>query len=408
MSFRIALRIIKTKTWYKSDIWHLLDVGIVVLSFAWLIMHFKKLTLLQDFAKELEEKRSNDFIDFFPMLRISNVLSFLSSFLVGLTILRIWKLLRFAVVFRMVERTLTLSFFTLFILSIVLLVWGIGFGFMSYIFLGTKLKEFKDWYGIIKTLLNLMCQTQKKSPENLTANERGLGYVFFVIYGIFCEIIRTMFVAIIVYNYKKAQRFAFEERIEYSMKDYAIEKVRHLKRLSAMWADKFRLKAGEQNVHEHVNPKEPCERYMNFVETDSNRMRAMASVTRCVLTKKLKGLRVEESDHVMMLKTVKNLHERGPGKREIFFVEGNLISGFTFVDDRTMLKMERVVKSLLESPQERAARRKTTDLNEALQADNLARMMQMNYRLKLMLEAVKKIEICIASKKLTGKVPSKK
>ncbi|XP_044754632.1 uncharacterized protein LOC123313714 [Coccinella septempunctata] len=395
ISFRVVMRIILTRTWEKRDLWHVLDVGIVVLSIAWVSMHFKKLSVLQKFTKQLEENRRNAFIDFFEMLNIINTLSFLTSFLVCLTILRIWKLLRFAIVFRIVERTLVLSFETLVFMSFGLIISLIAFGYMGYVFLGSKTKEFKDWYVVLRTLLGLLSTVEKTSPSNLGQNERGLGYTFFVLYGIFCVIIRIMFCAIIVYNYKKAQQFAFDERIEYNMKDYVIDKSRHLKRLAAMWMDKFRLKAGGEGEHYLVNPKEICVRYMNFVETDSNRMKAMASVAKSVLTKKMKGLRVDEEDHAMMMRTVKNLQDRSPGKREIFFIQGNKLAGFRFVDDRKMLKMERIVKSLLESPQERATRRKTTDLNEALRADNLARMMQMNYRLKLMLKTVKNIEVQI-------------
>ncbi|XP_045473935.1 uncharacterized protein LOC123680196 [Harmonia axyridis] len=393
ISVRIGIRIFKTRTWNKSHLWHLLDVAIVAFSYAFVVMHFKKLSLLQEFAKELEEKESNAFVDFFEMTKVVNSLNFLTSCLVTLTIVRLWKLLRFAAVFRVVERTLTLSFETLFIMFIIFSVYEIGFGFLSYVFLGSKLPDFKDWYSVLKVLINLLAQTQKSSTGDLGLNQRGLGYVFFVLYAIFCYILRTMFVAIIVYNYKKARRYAFEERTEYSMKDYTLERIRHLKRLTAMWIETFRLSAGGQE--EHVHPKKPCSRYMNFVETDSNRMKAMASVTKCVLLKKLKGLRTDASDHIMMLKMVQQLLDKSPGEREIFFVEGNIISGYTFVDDRKMLKMERIVKSLLESPQQRAVRRRRTDLNEALKADNLAKMMQISYRLNLMLKTVRTIEIAI-------------
>ncbi|KAL3267693.1 hypothetical protein HHI36_006825 [Cryptolaemus montrouzieri] len=399
LSVRTVLRIIKTKTWYARDIWHVVDLSLIVISVVWIILYFKKLQLMQYFAKELQEKQSKEFIDYFGMVRTEAWLNILAGFLICVTTIRLWKLLRFAKIFRMVERTFVYSFSSLVYMFIYYTICCIAFGIAVFVFLGTKTIHFKDSYTIMKTFLLITIGGMKASDLNIDQNQHGLGYVFYTVFNIFTLFIKTIFIAIIIVNYLKAQEFSFEEKLDYTMKDYVIERYGILKRLVYIWVRKFRLKAGgaKNDKEELVTPKSNDVRYMNCVKTYSNRMKAMACVAKCVLLRRLKGQMMDESDHALMMRTVKNLCNKKQGDAELFFTHGTKEEGYSLVEDRRIRLVETVVKRMLESPEERATRLKKEQVEEAFHANNLARLKKMNFQLNVISQAVKNIEINIPS-----------
>ncbi|XP_044754631.1 uncharacterized protein LOC123313712 isoform X2 [Coccinella septempunctata] len=395
LCIRTVIRIIKTKVWYRSDLWHIVDVLIITLSLTWLGLYFKRLDTLREFVRRLEENPSNNFVDYFPILGVESWMRILAAVLICIATIRIWRIVRFGVIFRTVERTLMLSTRSLCIMLMYYIIFLVAFGVTMFVLLGSKVGKFRNEYYLLKSLVLISLGFDEIENDEVSLNERGLGYVFSVLYSVFSQFLTTLFIAVILVGYMEARIFAFEEKLEYNLKDYTIERYDLLKRMGRILAQKFRLTAGAQQAmrEETVTPKDDVLRYKNCVQTDSIRMKAMASVAKCVLLKRQKGLRVDESDHRLMMRTVRNLCNKEEGQKQLFFMEGTPDSGFTMIDNRRLLMMERLVNGILETPESKARRMDMVNQEEALLADNLARMMKMNYELKLIRDVVKNIEV---------------
>ncbi|KAK9892877.1 hypothetical protein WA026_022556 [Henosepilachna vigintioctopunctata] len=394
ITLRTIVRIIKTKVWYKRDLWHFADVGIISISVTWMVFFFKRLQLLQAFVKELEEKRSNTFIDYFDMIGVEAWIELLASSLICVITIRIWKLLRFANVFRVVERTLAYSFASLMYCFAYFFICCIGFGLMAYTLFCSTSDLFKDGFATSKTLILMIIGLRGPNSLHLDERDTSLGYAFIVIFYMFSYFFTTILIAILIVNFVRAQQYAFEEQLEYNVKDYTHEGMKNMRRLAKMWVRKFRLKAGGpfNDNKEMVTPKENDVRYMNCVTVDSNRMKAMASVARCVLRKRKKGLLLNKSDHELMMRTVRDLCDKKEGVDEFFFKQ-DTSHGFKFVDNRRILMIEEIVKQMIEGPEKRAARMTGLDEQESLRSENLAQLEMLNFRLNIMLKAVKDIEV---------------
>ncbi|XP_045474543.1 uncharacterized protein LOC123680603 isoform X2 [Harmonia axyridis] len=395
LAIRTAIRIIKTSVWYRRDLWHLVDVLIVTLSVTWIIMYFKRINILRDFVKHLEENPNNAFVDYFPILSIESSMRNLAAALICISTLRMWRILRFGAIFRTVERTLLYSANSLCIMMLYYAICLIAFGEYVFVVLGSKVGQFRDEYHVLKSLICMTIGFEKAKPKDVSLNERGLGYAFSVVFSLFSTFSRTVFVAIIMVDYAKARQFAFEEKIDYNLKDYVIERYGVFKRVCRLMARKFRLTAGGTGEGEDdiVTPKKDIQRYKNCVQTDSNKMKAMASIAKCVLLKAQKGLRIDESDHELMMRTIRNMYNREDSEKVIFFKEGTKGTAHNMVDDRKILMIEKVVKRMLETPEGKAKRMELRNTVEALSEDNVAKMQQINVRLKSLQRLVNNIAI---------------
>ncbi|KAK9892878.1 hypothetical protein WA026_022557 [Henosepilachna vigintioctopunctata] len=398
ITVRTTQRIIRTKVWYGRDLWHFSDVAIVVMSMAWIIMYFQKVISLKNFVKELEEKRSNTFVDYFDLLSAEAWITVLASALICVITVRIWRLLRFAKVFRVVERTLTYSFESMIYCFVFFLIFCIGFGIMGFVLFCTTSEQFRDGISTGKSLILMTIGVRGPNTLHLDEREIRFGYLYVTMFYTVAYFFTTIFIAIIIVNFLIAQQFSFEEKIEYDIREYTKDQKKNFGRLARMWVRKFRLRAGknqEKEEDELVTPKSNHIRYMNCVSTSSTKMRAMESVAKCYILRRKKGLMIDESDQAEMMKTVRNLCEMKKGGDEIFFTQYMNTGDCRLVDNRRLLMVEDVVKRMLESPEKRAARLKITEENESLMAENMAKLEMMNYRLKTMLKVVEEISIQI-------------
>ncbi|KAK9892875.1 hypothetical protein WA026_022554 [Henosepilachna vigintioctopunctata] len=293
---RIVSRFIRTNGWKQIDFCHIFNIALACLGLSWIIMYFSKMFLMKQFAKEIEEKRNNEFLDYFDILRNVFAMKVVASLLIFLCSIRLLIMLRFARIFQVVKRTLFLSFTTFTYMLLYYLIIYTAFAGISFVLFDEKNEAFKNGYINLKSLIFLSARHKDSNNSLLVQIVNGFDYLFVVSFYLISFFFAMVSSAILITNYMKAKEFSSEERMNYNYKDCAMQKVEYLKRLAMILKRKFRLTAGAKKSEKDgiLSPKRDEIRYKNSVRVDSNRMTAMSSVAKCVLMKRKKSSTLEE------------------------------------------------------------------------------------------------------------------
>ncbi|XP_066253472.1 polycystin-1-like protein 3 [Euwallacea similis] len=336
---RICKKIARKKKAYFYNVWSILDVIIVLLTFLSMYLYYARLSRIRTYVDTLSTAKNNEFVNYFDLFGADNTLTFMSASLVFVATLRIWKLLRFMVIVKVAEKTIKDASLSLLLCLIyqLLLVVTFSFGGM-YLFGG----ESKDFRNLRTTFTNLLLLSLNLYPNlHLVAfYKRPLGVTFYISFMLVSFFFFNIYIAIISLYYADAKNFYLDDSS--SVQKYLVEKWTYYKYLLLTKATKLR---GGQDTAKNdlliIKPKSG-ERYANCFAIPKERLDAMALVTICVLRN---TERQKLMDFELISKTIMALFTKESSRKEMFFPTGDS-RRITFVDDRKICQIADICELL--------------------------------------------------------------
>ncbi|XP_066139300.1 polycystin-1-like protein 2 [Euwallacea fornicatus] len=348
---RICKKIAKKKKAYFYNVWSILDVIIVLLTFLSMYLYYARLSRIRTYVSTLSTTKNNEFVNYFDLFGADNTLTLMSATLVFVATLRIWKLLRFMVIVKIAEKTIKDAGLSLLICLTYQLLLLVAFSFGGIDLFGGESKDFRNLHT---TFTNLLLMSLNLCPNfNLVALYRHpLGVAFYISFMLVSFFFFNIYIAIISLHYADAKNFYLDDSS--SVHKYLVEKWTYYKYL--LLTKVAKLRGGQDTTKNSlliIKPKYG-ERYENCFAIPKERLDAMALITICVL-RNIEKERVV--DFELISKTIMALFTKESSRKEMFFPTGDS-RNITFVDDRKICQIADICEVLANFcvPMRRAAR----------------------------------------------------
>ncbi|CAG9819188.1 unnamed protein product [Phaedon cochleariae] len=387
---KLIVKIAKKKKLIFKDIWYIVDILIISMSLCCIFLYMHRTHLVKIFLEKLENAKHNEFINYFHLFYAENVLTSLAAMLVFLATMRLWKLMRFLVIIRIVEKTLALSAVPLFCLFICHLVVLIMFTFAGTILFGDQGFDFKDIPDTLMTMTLLsLCLHEK---FDMSVLRTPLHYLYYSLYMVVSLFIVNLFVAIITICYGDAQIY-YSNDDSYSVFHYLKDQFSYYTGLLQIRAETLRGGSDSRipEAKPMVSPKADEHRYAKCLTVPKTRFDGMVTVALTTLRNKLKKDTLTEDNEDLMKKTIVDLFRDETEDQEFFFISNIQGSKTRLVDDLKFLKMEKIVAQLLNKSSVPQSER-DEELYKEILKKNSRRMDRISSNLEVMLEALKKIK----------------
>lgn len=350
---KLTHRLIRKRKLLLKDVWHVVDIFIIVMSLVCLGLYVARSEVVNMFLSRLEKARHNEFVNYFHLMYTERTLTMVAAVLVFLSTLRLWKLMRFLVIVKVVERTLLLSAPALMGLFLCQLIFVLACSFYGIFKYGNRSFDFRSIANSIPNLFIISLNFYQ--DFDFAVLRGGMGYIYYLMFMLVTLGIYTIYIAIITISYADAQ-FYYSNEEEYNVVNYVREQCEYYIEMLKIKCRRFRLRGGTRKdiTHHKVFPKNDEFRYANCVTLPSNKMDAMCFVAKCVV-RNMRSIKpgITEKDADLIKHTVTNLFREDAEDKEIFFKSNVAGERSKFVDDRVMVRMERIVEAFLVTDNER-------------------------------------------------------
>lgn len=347
------------KTFIKEP-WNVVDIVIILMSFACIGIYVHRSYLVGDFLSQVEMSRHNKFVNYFNLIYMEELFTIIAALLICVATIRLWKLLRFGVIFKIMERTLILSLPLLAAVTICHTIIVLMFAYSGLILFGSNSYDFRDTTATFTSLMLLSLNLyQQFNFEYIQEAHGGLGYAYYTFYMLITLTITTLYIAVIVISYEESCNYYSELRPYYTVQKYIQDECTYIKELIRRNWKFMRLAGGEDNnaEDEHfekkVTPKSDEHRYADSIIVPIRKMFAMSLIARCVIynRNKRKEMMSEKSEYEieLMKKIVLQFYGKPSiSKRNLIsFVIYEQKNKIKFVSNCRILQMEGIVNYIL-------------------------------------------------------------
>ncbi|CAH1383290.1 unnamed protein product, partial [Tenebrio molitor] len=268
----------KIHTFYK-DLWILTDFVIILLSVMCIGLFALRMQMVGSYLDVLETVKHNQFLSYFYLFYIEDFLTLVAAFLVCIATVRLWKFLRFGVMFRILEKTLAIAAVTLLSATLLFVILLVASASALLLLVGNY---FENIYYMVRIVRVMMTMALRPSEMAMT---RFIPFKFamfiLILYVVILQITIVVYIMVIVMSYSKAQMEYSSELESYTIKHYVIERIKYLPRYIRY--KYFRLKGGQLMVETKVEPKSNKFLYSNSFSLPSPRMRLMRYLLMCLI-----------------------------------------------------------------------------------------------------------------------------
>jgi hypothetical protein len=239
--FKQSVGLIKNIHTFYKNVWLMVDIFIILMSISCIALFMIRMQLVGRYLRVLETMKRNEFLNYFHLFYIEDVLTFCAAVLVCIATVRLWKFLRFGMMFRVLERTLSIAAVPLAATFLYFMVLLVAFSLTLLTMFGNY---FEHMYSLT-TLMRLMV-TITLTPDGMALNNfltYKLAVFYLTLYILIINTFVVIFIIIVVGSYMQAQ-LEFSAVVEtYSIKTYVQERIRYIPRYLRY---KYgRLKAGQ-------------------------------------------------------------------------------------------------------------------------------------------------------------------
>ncbi|XP_060529999.1 polycystin-1-like protein 2, partial [Cylas formicarius] len=302
-AIKTTYRIFKKWKIALKDIWCIIDIVIVSCSFGTIYLYTARMTQIDAYLSELAETANNKFVNYFHLFTAYNMLTSFAGFLIFIATFRLWKLLRFLVIIKIVEKTLKDSAVPVLVLFIYQLIYTVGFSMAGSLLFGEMLVDFRSFVNSFTTLMLLGVGLY--GIDIKVVSEHPIGPIYYVLYMLCSLFTVTTYIAIVTIYYSEANEFYCNERG--LVQTYLKQKWTYYSTLL-----KIRLKnlrGGQENKTRNylVPPKPDAYRYSKCLSIPKNRLNIMALVSKCVLRNRERNGDLTESDLELMRRIIDRL-----------------------------------------------------------------------------------------------------
>lgn len=213
--------------------------------------------LIQSLMISFETMPHNEFISFADFTYISRTMNAMAAILMCFAIIRLWKYLRVAAIFHLMEITIVTAKYVLLITFVYNMIVMLAFAFAGYILFGAKHNDFKNLGSTFTTLMLLSLNLYFKIGIVFIG---VLSCIYYSLFTIFLLSIYTLYVSILVFHYSKCCREHSNLKQVYTIEEYLKEEFAYYKELIRVRL-RGRLRGGQQDEDEPVYPKLSQHRY---------------------------------------------------------------------------------------------------------------------------------------------------
>jgi len=205
---------------YFQEFWSYTEIIQFGLSYSVIVLFFQRMVAVNNIIDELKKSNGQSFyISFYPAMTWDFILTYVTAFLVGLVILKIFKLLKFnkrmfviAQIIRYAKgNLLNLAFFT----SIPIF----GFANFAMLMFGVLMYNYRTFGHSLIILFNFFLGVSDFYA--LSATNRIFGPIFYFLFVLFVNVgLFTIFISIVNLAIKKARSEALKSNPELDVVDY--------------------------------------------------------------------------------------------------------------------------------------------------------------------------------------------
>lgn len=417
---KVTVRLYKTRRTSWRSIWNLVDAFIILMSISCVIVFALRMLAIQRFLDDVVRTRHNKFINYFSLLEQDDILTVFGALLVGVSTIRLWKMLRFATFFRVMEMTLLRSLPAIFCLTLCHLIVLLVFSFAGFLFFVDVSHEFRDTTESMMVMVLLSLSLHDTFDfDILDYSHSFIGHLYYIVFMFIMLLIYTLYIAVIMWSYVEAQiYFSTQEKTYYVMSflrdeiryNYELVKARikEVLRIRSKHADQemsFQQKEEyfikrmatltDSTPEKYVVPKEDVHRYANCISLPTNRMLAMHCIAKRCLIRNSNSNRYLTPE--LMLRTLYYYLFQDAGDKEMFFKGNFQGKPMTLIDDQRLVLMEEACELLLtgEKPPKKSEPVSSFAFNpyKEIIAKNLKHMEHIQKTLKSLLKIVKHIKM---------------
>ncbi|XP_045474272.1 uncharacterized protein LOC123680421 [Harmonia axyridis] len=403
-STRTAMRIKKTGVWYFKDLWHLVDIALIILSLGCVCMFYRRESEIGRLLASLEGIDPKEFVNYFSLLELESLFTVLCTILIAVTTIKLWGLFRFITIFKIVERTLKTSFLPLCALFLYNAIVIVAFAFFGFLLFVDHSYRFEGYFNTVEFLILLNFKPfEGEELKMLVEPKLGFGYVFYVLYALAVQLFNCIFAALIIIYYSKAQEFYSNYSTVYSVRT-------HIKDQSAFYYNfwKTRFKSlrlgggGGDEAEKHslpIYPKADEAMYAESMTLSIDKLKAMAFISLSVIRNsnpKRKPL-TQKDIRIMTYALYYLKKSKGPcfdeEETERFFkghMGGNKVK---LIHESVLKKVEVATSLLLGKSLSHTLKELNINSNKILMEENTLQLKRMQENLSHMLETVNKINV---------------
>ncbi|XP_077787790.1 polycystin-1-like protein 3 isoform X2 [Podarcis muralis] len=149
-------RQLKQQKWkYFSSKRNLLDASTILISVAAIGLYAKRRVLTEGILKQHRQDR-NKFISFYEMVEVDSALTYLIAFLVALTTIKLWNLLRLNPRMHLITQTLQKAWDEVLGFLLTLLVLLVGYAIVCNLMFGWSVDDYKTFFHSAVTIVGLL------------------------------------------------------------------------------------------------------------------------------------------------------------------------------------------------------------------------------------------------------------
>lgn len=188
---------------YFRKVWNVVDLLIVLMSLAMVILFFERNKYVIGLLQEVERSQKNEFVSFIMAGLLDQILSCLAGFLIAVATSRIWKILKFAFVFRLLGKTLSKAAFDLISTGCLLGIFLFIFGISVFVINSSNSEIFSNMYKVMTSLTALSLGfSEEIDLSNLMFGGKTLGIIiYFVIMSVMNIYLVNMFITLLCYHF---------------------------------------------------------------------------------------------------------------------------------------------------------------------------------------------------------------
>ncbi|XP_013394953.1 polycystic kidney disease 2-like 1 protein [Lingula anatina] len=204
---------------YFSDPWSYVEVAIVCLGYSAIGLFFQRLVTVNFTIASFHEHGREEFVNFFPAAFWDYILGYTLAAMLVLTVLKVFKLLRFNVSMNMLSATLKKSWKPTLHFYLVLVVLMMAYSFFGQCAFGHYIEHFKSLLDSLQTLFTLIMGGFEFAI--LGDSNRVIGIMFLITFAMIVQVsLINIFIAIINESFRCVQKTTKETSNEMEMVDF--------------------------------------------------------------------------------------------------------------------------------------------------------------------------------------------
>ncbi|GJQ80310.1 hypothetical protein Trydic_g12193 [Trypoxylus dichotomus] len=364
-------RLVQKRLKFFKGFWNVVDLIILTLSISMIVLSALKAEFVGHVLDKLEHTKKNKFINYYNVVYYDKLLTLMYALLICIATLRIWKYLRFGVMFKVFERTLITQLKPItgvLVYNVAILTMFSLAGFIIFSSFSENFRTLEETFTCM-TLISLNFDMENFDFETLEQYAPIEGYIFYTVFTLAMLMIVNVYITVIIIYYEESLKYYIEKELKYSVLDYAKDEFYYLTRYFARYLRSLRLKGGQEATRK-VHPN--THRYLDAHVIDDWILCKMAAIATGISQNYLNRRDVH---HVLKAKDFEimfriayyTVKPQRQSRKHIFFM-GQGQDRPKFVPDERLLEMESIVRRILEKDESITTK---TDKKESYAIDRL-------------------------------------